>query len=59
VGHYVFVCNEAGHAHLGMAIDFTVRALPDRTGDAGSSYSEAYGFGQYFRQYLGGLTTTI
>jgi uncharacterized cupredoxin-like copper-binding protein len=24
-GHYVMVCNEPGHAHSGMALDFTVR----------------------------------
>lgn len=32
-GHYVLVCNEAGHAHLGMATDFDVTQLAGTLAD--------------------------
>jgi hypothetical protein len=58
-GHYVMVCNEEGHAHLGMAIDFNVVAAPDNLDFDTDAYQEAFTFGEYFRPFLGGLTTTI
>lgn len=33
-GHFVLICNEPGHVHLGMVIDFTVTMLTGATANA-------------------------